>query len=282
MQAKLIPPSVRAYAASCAASGIDPRRTGSWRLELDDMTLSAPIRGVSCIYGVGNLKIASPRGVGVRRLVCENTLTVLSPLPEGTELVADRVVLHQPVRVPISIFARTVISRAPLTPFLGIKLAESISLFHPAGTPPLVPSHLKHIPLFVYDAPRTSLPPEATLTTEKIGFSIWHLIALGLFEKDVINEFLDSLNGVPLDTLRVDISESAMGLNDNFQSAMPKLGLTGLSWEECKEVLAWRTTFELCMQTRRPFLSPYEYDAKLVPPAVSRLIQQTTQRLATL
>jgi hypothetical protein len=189
--------------------------------------------------------------------------------------VARKVVLHVPVRAPLQIYADYVVSHAVLTPFITAKPFTIFHVFQPTS----IPSHLKACVVHQYDPPRKELQHNSTLTTEKIGFSIWHLIALGLFEKEVIDEFLVSLGEVSKDILATDIRETMSNLNDNFKEDIDKLGLDGLDWEEIKALIAYRNTFELCVQTKRPFLGAYTCDSTLIPPVVEALVNQTALKL---
>jgi hypothetical protein len=269
-----VPAALRTYAKSCVLASVAPEPYDAWIIRTEAAKLNEPVK-CKAIYALDRLTLACVNGP--RWIVSEKTITVKCVLPRGTRIIAPRVVIKVEQRNQFECFAHAIScwTAPPTNIVLGMEKTNWLQL----GRYALHPAMTEKIGEFnMLEAPRTEPTPGMEVTSEEIGFSIWHLIALGLFDDGSMDEFLVSLHDVPLEMLIQDLKEAMSCLQPYYVTELHKFDIPGLGIDELLAVTAYRTPFELCTLFRRPFLSQYEYGGPLVA-ILDKFVEQTTKRI---
>jgi hypothetical protein len=269
-----VPASLRTYAKSCQLANVAPEPYDAWLIRTEATRLNEPIK-CNAIYSLDRLTLGCVNGP--RWIVSEKTVTVKCILPKGTKVVAPRVVLKVEQIHPFECYAHAIScwTAPPAQLLLGMPKTNWLQLGF-FDLPPSLDGQIGEMNCL--DAPRTEPLADVTVTGEDIGFSIWHLIALGLFDDGSMDEFLASLHEVPLEALIQDLKEAMSGLQPYYVTELHKFDIPGLGIDELLAVTAFRTPFELCTLFSRPFLSQYDFKEPLVP-ILQKFVEQTTAKI---
>lgn len=104
---------------------------------------------------------------------------------------------------------------------------------------------------------RREAPPTGRLCTEEVGFSIWHMIALEIYEPEELPAFLELAAEEPRETIEKDLWECMTASPEIAFHVLPYLGqneIWRLPWPVVKRLLAYRSPLELCLLSGAPFL----------------------------
>ena len=96
-----------------------------------------------------------------------------------------------------------------------------------------------------------------------MGFSIWHLIALGLFPADFLMEFLETAKKHPPEQRKQDLAETMKVLDEEYRSLIDEFPSYPYTWDELKAITAFRSVRELCELTRKPLFGWYDLAPKV-------------------
>jgi hypothetical protein len=111
-----------------------------------------------------------------------------------------------------------------------------------------------------------ALPAERRITTETLGFSMWHLLALNCLKPSEAAEFLTEAKPVDPAILRADLWESTSESPRALHLYLVKSETTyGQTWPSSilASLLGYRTPLEMTAVAGRPFLEAYAADLDL-------------------
>jgi len=111
------------------------------------------------------------------------------------------------------------------------------------------------------------------------GYTIWHLIAAGLYSQMELGPFLIQTTSIAPDTLLDDLGE-VMTVFPHvcaWRHAIPSF--SPQSWEELRALTAFRTPREICRLRKTPFLAEYHVEKEWMHPVVEAFRRQTLKDL---
>jgi len=123
---------------------------------------------------------------------------------------------------------------------------------------------------------RGRLPEGAVATTERWGFTMWHLLAAKCLNQTQTEDFLAAASTESSDILLDDIREHMAVFSDYWREGwMTNADYRNrrLSWRILKEQTSWKTPLEICKVVRRPLVTWPEYDPNIELHPVIRAAQ---------
>lgn len=277
-----VPRALRTYAFGCSEKHVKVNRFDGWRVYVEKKTLDTPLRGTA-VYSLKELVLNKAQVV--KWVVSETAITVNCELSEGMRLIAPKIRVNHPQKAKsLSFCCQTLLHAAPWA-HVGLENPETQVYQCWAPEPAFVASQLRWREngwtgkARLLDPLRKAVPDGGILTTEQFGFSLWHLLAVGMYDAASIEDFLNSTFTVEKNVIITDLKEFMTVFDKGFKTEPELLGFDGLTWEEFCEITAFRCPFELVLLTGKSFLESYTFDDSLLSPTLKAFRQQTVERL---
>jgi hypothetical protein len=109
----------------------------------------------------------------------------------------------------------------------------------------------------LWPSERVEQPSIGKLCYEDHGFSIWHMIALEIYDPEDLPAFLKLAQEQPEETVQLDLWEfttDTPALEPYIQAYLWENEVWSLPWPVLRRLLAYRNPLELCMLVGSPFL----------------------------
>lgn len=269
-----VPAALRSYAKSCLMAHVEPEPYDAWHVSTDKFQLTEPVK-FGALFSTEKILLKCVQGP--KWIVSEKVVEVRCVIPQGTRIVAPRVVIKAEQLYPWECYASSVSCWTP--PPTNLLLRSESTNWLQLGYYDLPDSFEAQLgEVNFLDQPRTELPSGGLLTAEKVGYSIWHLIALGLFDGDSLDEFMRQIEDVPMEEMVNDLKEHMSKMQVHYVTELYRYDISGMGIEEFLAVTAYRTPFELCTLFQTPFLGYYDYEGP-IHPLLEKFAKQTQDRI---
>jgi hypothetical protein len=272
----LIPAAVRGLAKACQAEGLPIKALGSWRVFTEKALIDKSIRS-SAVYSTDAVEVKHP--ADLKWIAAELLVQIRCQLQPGCKVGARRVECFVKQKSPVEVECEDYVQHGPMGDSMAFRRVGTITIYGSEYLPLSLKGHsVKRFP-----ALRHSPLPGVSLCTEEVGFSIWHLIALGLFPADFLQEFLETARKQTTEQRRQDLGETMKELDEEYRSLIEEFPGYPYTWDELKAVTAYRSVLELCTLTRKPLFGWYDLDPKvhqLLPPDIKEFVGYTQKHLS--
>lgn len=115
------------------------------------------------------------------------------------------------------------------------------------------------------------IPSDALATDDPCGYTMWHLLAMGVLEQAEVDDFLRRASKGNTNTLIDDLREH-MALLPERERTRVTSGLTDheaeIWWYELRKQTAFLSPMGICVQLDRPLLAGYRWDESSLHPVV--------------
>lgn len=127
------------------------------------------------------------------------------------------------------------------------------------------------------------IPATAIATDEPLGYSLWHLLAMGLLAQAEVAKLLESCQQIDSDVLLDDLREKMAVLNAREKWRLRTSQLSDrhvqIRWKCLREQTAWKTPMEICVEIDRPLLAGYWWRETDLHPVVKAFQWESCEKL---
>ncbi len=246
----LIPASVRALANMCEAEKLPLKVVGSWRVFTKPAIIDSSTR-TTAIFSTSSIEVKHP--CEVKWLAAEKRIVIRAQIGAGCKIGTREVYSMVRLKEPIEVECDHFLQYGHMGDKITFKKPCRLTLF---GVPS-IPAAYKDLKVTMLPMPREALPSGAKACMEETGFSIWHLIALGLFPQDFLEDFLETTLQTSTKQLLEDLSEYMGILDDDYKTLVNEKENYPFIWRELKLASANRSVQELCNLSNKKLFDWY-------------------------